>query len=55
MHSQKAEGSQLQVDVARKFGPFEPVLDVGHDPFLDELANGVPDHPLLVRQERVDV
>ena len=55
VHAEEAEARQLLVDLARELAALEPLLDAGHHPFLDELSDGVPDHPLLVGQERVEL
>ena len=55
MHPQQAELAELRKDLLGELGPFEPAVDLGQDPFVHPVPDGLADHPFLVREERVDV
>src|SRR5207247_138962 len=54
VHPEQAELAELREDLGGELGLLEPSLDAGQHPFGDELADGVTDHALLVREELVE-
>ncbi len=51
MHTQHAELAELEGHLLREVVVLEPFADVRLDLLVDELADGLRDHPLLVAEK----